>query len=166
MTHLPSNKNSSPKSAQDEWFWEGNVQAKLAGYLEENGWELVSVANTASRQQGIDIHAKKEGKTLLIEVKGYPSKMYNDPRRSGEEKRTSPTLQAGHWYSHAILKSMRLRTEYPKAQIVIGLPDFQRYRDLFTETESSLKELEFQVWGVDKKGKIEKWPPPDAPAQQ
>ena len=91
--------------------------------------------------------------------------MYNDPKRSGEKKKTPPTLQAGHWYSHAILKSMRLRTEDPEAQIVIGLPDFKRYRDLFTETESSLKKLKFQVWWV-KKRKIEKWPTSDAPAQQ
>lgn len=166
MTCRPSNKVSSPESAQDEWFWEGKVQAKLANHLKENGYKLIRVADTASRQQGIDIHAEKEGKTLLIEVKGYPSEMYNDPRRSHETKKTSATLQAGHWYSHAILKSMRLQTEHPEAQIVIGLPNFPRYRALFNETKSSLEKLEVQVWWVDENEEVTKWPPPDDPAQR
>lgn len=153
----PSSELSSSANAQADWFWEGNVQEKLASHLQRNGWALVSVSNTASKEQGIDIHAEKMGKTLLIEVKGYPSKSYNDPRRSHEKKKTSPTLQAGHWYSHAILKSMRLLTEYPEAQIVIGIPDFRRYRDLFKETKSSLDKLGFQVWGVDEMGKVENW---------
>lgn len=153
----PSSEISSTANAQADWFWEGNVQEKLASYLQRNGWNLVSVSNTASKEQGIDIHAVKMEKTLLIEVKGYPSKSYNDPKRSHERKKTSPTLQAGHWYSHAILKSMRMQTEYPEAQIVIGLPDFRRYRNLFEETKSSLDKLGFQVWGVDEEGKIENW---------
>jgi hypothetical protein len=50
---------------------------------------------------------------LLVEAKGYPSKNYRDPRRSGEVKPTNPTNQAQQWYSHALLKVVRLQTKNP-----------------------------------------------------
>lgn len=80
-------------SPQTEWYWEGNVVDAIA-----------SIADTRSRERGPDIHAILDGKELFIEAKGYPSKHYSDPNRAGQTKPTQPTLQAQHWYSHALLK--------------------------------------------------------------
>ena len=142
---------------QRDWFWEGNVQAMLVHHLEMSGWHLLSVSDTASKERGIDIHADRDAQILLFEVKGYPSTAYSDPKRAQEKKKTSPTLQSGHWYAQAILKAMRMKSSLPSAQIIIGLPEFKRYKDLFDETKSSLQLLGFQVWGVDKDGVVSIW---------
>ena len=142
---------------QKEWFWEGNVQSVLARHLERSDWRLVNVSNTESKERGVDIRAEKAEHVLLFEVKGYPSATYSDPKRAHEKKKTSPTLQAGHWYAQAVLKAMRLKSSSPDAQIVIGLPDFKRYKDIFEETKGSLKTLGFQVWGVDQNGVVSIW---------
>src|SRR4051794_14528561 len=91
-----------------DWFWEGNVVAALARYLESDGWLIVSKANTLSKERGVDIHALKGQTALLVEVKGYPSTNYRHPGRAAERKPTNPTNQSQRWYSHALLKALRL----------------------------------------------------------
>ncbi len=140
-----------------DWFWEGNVVEVLAQHLERQGWHLVSKADTALKERGLDIHAKKSNQEMLFEVKGYPSISYRDPRRLLETKRTSPTLQAQQWYSHALLKVLRLQTQYPDAIVAIALPDFPRYKKLFEETRPAIQKLNLQVWGVSETGEVNIW---------
>src|SRR4051794_5036637 len=88
---------SEPGDQTRPWYWEGNVVAALLGYLEGEGWKIVRIANTATKERGVDIEAAMDGRKLLVEVKGYPLKGYSDPRRVHGVKPTSQTLQAGHW---------------------------------------------------------------------
>ena len=81
-----------------DWYWEGNVVEAIARFLLQDGWTIVGKADTHSKERGVDIQASRDGKTLLLEAKGYPSKNYRDPRRSGEVKPTNPTNQAQQWY--------------------------------------------------------------------
>ena len=133
-----------------EWHTEANVQAALVTALAGEGWRILSVANTATKEHGIDVIASRDGRTVGVEVKGFPSRSYADPARAGEAKRTSPSTQAGHWYSQAVLAAMRLRGKEPSWGSVIALPDFPRYRDLHAETAGSLAE----VWWVDQAGTV------------
>ena len=48
-------------SDHELWFWEGNIQSKVIMYLAWLNFQIRSVADTASRQQGIDIVAEKNG---------------------------------------------------------------------------------------------------------
>jgi Holliday junction resolvase-like predicted endonuclease len=139
------------------WFWEGNVVNAIAAHLEEEGWRIVGRADTHSRERGVDIRAEREGRVLLIEVKGFPSKHYRDPRRAGETKATAPTLQAQHWYSHALLKAMRLQTAHPDATVALGFPDFPRYRSLFQETRVALQKLGVALFAVNEHGQVAVW---------
>jgi hypothetical protein len=75
-----------------EWYWEGHVQAVMVAHLRREGWTILMTSDTASRAQGEDIVASKGERRLAVEVKGYPSKSYRDPRRAGEVKPTNPTL--------------------------------------------------------------------------
>jgi hypothetical protein len=59
----------------------------LAHGLAERGWAIESKADTHSKERGVDLRASKEGRILLVEVKGYPSTEYRDPRRAGERNR-------------------------------------------------------------------------------
>lgn len=143
--------------ATKDWFWEGNVVSAIISYLEADDWTIESAADTRSKERGPDIHATKSGRMLLIEAKGYPSTNYRDPRRNGERKPTNPVVQAGHWYSHALLKGMRLQGKHPDAIVALGLPDFPRYRTLLDETRSALERLEFALFIVHIDGTVETW---------
>jgi hypothetical protein len=137
-----------------EWYWEGNVVNAIVLHLRQNGWHIVSAADTRSKERGPDIHATNNGNVLLVEVKGFPSIVYRDPRRAGEIKPTNPANQAQHWYSHAILKALRLQHSYPEAVIALGLPDFPRYRSLFNQTQWAFDKLGIALLTVDPSGNV------------
>ena len=143
-----------PAELGGEWHTEANVQAALVTALAADGWRILSVANTATKEHGIDVIASRDGQTVGVEVKGFPSRGYADPARAGEVKRTSPSTQAGHWYSQAVLAAMRLRGKEPAWRSVIALPDFPRYRDLHAETAGSLAAAQIEVWWVDQTGAV------------
>ena len=145
---------SAPAEHGGEWHTETNVQAALVTALAGDGWRILSVANTATKEHGIDVIAARDGQTAGVEVKGYPSRGYADPARAGEVKRTRPSTQAGHWYSQAVLAAMRLRGKEPQWRSVIALPDFPRYRDLHAETAGSLAAAQIEVWWVDQAGAV------------
>jgi Holliday junction resolvase-like predicted endonuclease len=147
---------SAPAEHGGEWHTEANVQAALVTALAGEGWRILSVANTATKEHGIDVIASRDGQTAGVEVKGYPSRGYADPARAGEVKRTSPSTQAGHWYSQAVLAAMRLRGKEPQWRSVIALPDFPRYRDLHAETAGSLAAVQIEVWWVDQAGAVQR----------
>jgi hypothetical protein len=124
-----------------DWYWEGNVVEAIVRFLADDGWTIVSKADTHSKERGVDIHAARGRRTLLVEAKGFPAKTYRDPRRAGQVKPTNPTNQAQQWYSHALLKVMRLQTKHPEAVVALGFPDFPRYRALFEETRGGLAKV-------------------------
>ena len=140
-----------------DWFWEGNVVEALARSLSSEGWVIVRKTNTHTKERGVDIHASKGQTTLLIEAKGYPSKHYRDPSRAAEQKRTNPINQAQQWFSHALLKALRLQTKYPDAKVALAFPDFPRYRALFEETQRGLDRLGVAVLMVRQSGEVQKW---------
>ncbi|MER8461027.1 MarR family transcriptional regulator [Mesorhizobium sp. M0028] len=147
-----------PKGAVDataDWFWEGNVTTTVAKYLREEDWAIISQADTSTKERGVDIHATRLGVELMIEVKGYPSRGYRDPNRSGETKPTNPSVQAQHWYAHALLKALRMQSANPEAQIAVALPDFPRYRSLFEETASALNRLGIITLFLAETGQVE-----------
>jgi hypothetical protein len=49
-----------------DWYREGNVVEAIARHLERGGWSIVTKANTHSKERGVDIHADKDGRTLLV----------------------------------------------------------------------------------------------------
>lgn len=152
---FPPETKGAPAAVDGEWHTEVNVQAAVVTALAARGYRILSVAHTATREHGIDVIASHEGTTVGVEVKGFPSKNYADPSRAHEQKRTSPSTQAGHWYSQAVLAAMRLRGKEPNWRSVIALPDFGRYRDLYSETIGSLQAAQIDVWWIDEDGTVE-----------
>jgi Holliday junction resolvase len=55
---------------EQEWYWEGNVQSRIVGYLQTQGWRIIREADTERHEKGVDILAFRDGKMLAIEVKG------------------------------------------------------------------------------------------------
>ncbi|MBF4765005.1 hypothetical protein ISU07_17880 [Nocardioides islandensis] len=147
---------SDTSGLSDEWHTDANIQSALVTALAVDGWRIVSVANTATKEHGIDVIADHEGQTVGIEVKGFPSRQYADPARRIETKRTNPSTQAAHWYAQAVLAAMRLRGKEPTWRSVIALPDFRRYRDLHAETVGSLSAAQIDVWWVNQVGEVDR----------
>ncbi len=140
-----------------DWFWEGNVVNAVAQSLASRGWKIDGRADTRSKERGPDLRASKAGTILLVEAKGYPSTSYRDPRRADEQKPTNPTNQAQQWYSHALLKVLRLQNTHPQAKIALALPDFPRYQTLFSETKLGLEKLGVAVLIVNASGQLWEW---------
>lgn len=144
----------SERDEQSEWHTEAQVQSALITALVVEGWRVLSAANTATKEHGIDVVAGRDGQTVGVEVKGFPSRRYADPSRATETKRTTPSTQAAHWYAQAVLAAMRLRSKEPTWRSVIVLPDFPRYRDLYSQTAGSLAAAQIEVWWIDQLGAL------------
>jgi hypothetical protein len=138
-----------------DWFWEGNVQARIAAWLVQDGWGELHVADTATRQRGVDILARKGNRRLAIEVKGWPSTTYASGPQMGQPKSTQPTTQAANWFGHAVLAALMLRQARPDHEVAIGLPDTSRYRRLVGRTEQSLSLLGIGVLLVKEDQSVE-----------
>lgn len=132
----------------EEWHREANVQAAVVRHLVMDGWAVLSVANTATKEHGLDIVARRGDVTVGIEVKGYPSRFYAEAGREGEQKPTQPATQARVWFDSAVVAAMRLRTSQPSLTSVVALPDFPTYRRLASGIAWALERCEIQVWWV------------------
>ncbi len=137
------------------WNWEGRIQSALAAYLVSQGWEICALADTESKQQGPDVIAAKGARALVVEVKGYPNDTYEDPSRRDEAKPTPLASQARQWFSHAVLKVMLLRGDYPEREIATAFADFPTYRNLASRTRSSFEALGVGIYFVRENGSVE-----------
>ncbi len=124
VTTTPSSvketKQPQTNPKKDNWFWEGNVQSQVVRFLAGQGYDIMSVADTASHQRGKDIIAEKDSLPMWVSVKGYPA---------GTAK-THPSTQAGHWFKQAVFDILEYRGEDKEVKLGLAIPDFSRYRDL------------------------------------
>lgn len=140
---------------EGEWHTEENTQRLIVDRLRSTGWKIMRTANTATGEHGVDVVAQRNGETVGIEVKGFPSKTYAKGPKMGELKPTSPTTQARHWFAHALLAAMKLRDAEPSWLSVMAFPDFPTYRRLYTQTSTSLSACGIEVWTISEDGGIE-----------
>jgi hypothetical protein len=132
---------ANPKNGRP-WYWEGNVQARIVGFLSSQGCTVHSESDTASRQQGKDIVAADcDGRTIWVTVKGFPDKSRN--------------IQARHWFAGALLDLARYRDENTDALLAMGLPSgFTTYESLIRRTEATRKFLGYSVYWVQPDGSV------------
>jgi hypothetical protein len=129
----------------------------MVSHLSHLGWAIQSVANTSTKEHGVDIIAAMDGSRLLVEVKGYPSRYYVHGDRKGEVKKTAPSIQARVWFADLIMSSMLNSGDEPEANIVLCLPDLPTYRNLYDRVSPSLSHLGFTAAWVNEEGEVE-WP--------
>jgi hypothetical protein len=77
------------------WYWEGNVQATVARFLVSEGWVIESVADTASRQQGIDLMATNGARRLAVEVKAIQGPSMRGANGQGSQSRPPRRTRPG-----------------------------------------------------------------------
>jgi hypothetical protein len=142
----PTFQRESPPNipSQELWFWEGNVQSKVVNYLASQNYQIRSVADTATRQQGIDIIAEKAGMILWVSAKGFPK---------GTDK-TQPSTQAGHWFKQAIFDIIDYRGRDKNASLALAFPDFPRYHSLAQKISWFKPVADFKYFWVRENGEV------------
>ena len=139
----------------EEWFWEGTIQASLIAHLVREGYQLLRVADTDSREAGTDVIARRAGRTLHVEVKGWPSQFYRDPAKAHLKKRTSAAVMARSWFNDAVVHALRLRDAHPSDDVAICLPDKATYRNLLAGVARSVAACSVEVLVVDERGAVQ-----------
>jgi len=123
------------------WSWEGNVQDRIIEHLKNEGWTIERAANTATRETGKDIVAKREERRLWVSVKGYPEKSMN--------------FQARHWFGGAVFDLLVYRSADPIVELGIGLPGgFKTYTNLLPKVTWAKAQLPFFVFWVAQSGAV------------
>jgi PAS domain-containing protein len=137
------------------WYWEGNVQARIAAYLIAQGWDLLHAADTATRQHGKDLFLGRDEDQLSIVIKGCPSKLHAHGEKQGTPKSTHPSRQARTWFAEAILKTLEDQVAEPGAAVAVGLPDMPPYRRLLARTATALHRLGIGIYVVCEDGRVQ-----------
>lgn len=141
-------------TAARSWPWEGAVQAAVVRWLTDQSGQVLSQADTASKQRGTDIVAEVASRKVHVEVKGWPSSTYADPRRAAETKRTPASVQAAQWYAGAMSTALGLRQAHPGDRVAVALPDKPRYRTLYAERAEPLQRIGIELWFVAEDGMV------------
>lgn len=126
------------------WYWEGSVQNQVVRFLSGQNFKIISVADTASHEQGKDIVAEINGVTLWVTVKGFPT---------GTNK-TQPSTQAGHWFKDAVFDILQYRGASKENKLGLALPDFPRYRSLAKRIAWIKPVANFVYFWVKEDGKV------------
>ncbi len=126
------------------WSWEGNVQDAVIRFLQAEGYEIIRAADTASKEHGKDVEARKGTNTLWVAVKGYPLRT----------PKTNPSLQAAHWFSDALFDVVSWRGEDPQAELALALPDYPRYQMLASRVAWLQTPARFHLLWVRENGSV------------
>ena len=139
-------KRSRIEGANQPWYWEGKVQARLISWLQDNGYIIIGTADTKSRSKGVDIKAKdSQGRTLWISVKGYP-------------ETNKPHTPARHYFASAVFDMIMYWSESNSVNLAIGLPaGFATYENLVKKVARFRKEIfPFDIYWVSEDGSVRK----------
>lgn len=150
------NPKSDEKTDSHEqgWFWEGNVQAAVVRHIASRGWHIRRVADTKSRENGVDIEADLDGVSLLIEVKGYPSDRYQSGPNEGQKKNFGVGAQARTYFGNALLAGTLLRSDSPDARVVLAFPAVETFATLARRSILPLTKSNIEVWLVNEQGAV------------
>jgi hypothetical protein len=145
--------DTDASSADQSWSWEGNVQAAVVRHLVARGWNIRRVANTSTKESGVDIEAISGDRRLLVEVKGYPSAHYSTGAKAGEKKQNHAT-QARHYFAGALLTATLMRADHPGDEVVVALPSYTTYEHLARRTAAVLEQIGVGIWLIDQSGHV------------
>lgn len=143
--------DDAPEAA---WFWEGNVQAAVVRHLAAEGWHIRRVADTASRERGVDVEADRDGMRLLVEVKGYPAATYARGKRAGQPQPTPAPLQARAYFSNALLSGVLMSGDHEGARVALAFPAMETYRALAERSQAALGRAGIELWLVEEDGSV------------
>jgi len=159
-TRMPPDRSTRVAAAvstsvpADGWPGEGPVQSAVVAWLVSQGWSIVRVAHTSSREHGVDVIARRDGAELGVEVKGYPAETYSTGDRAGQQRKYHPASQARTYFGDALLAVLSMRDASADSEVALALPDVAGYRGLAERVGGSLLALRIRVLFVSRDGEV------------
>lgn len=153
---------SSKWDKEDDWFWEGNIQTKIAEYLDSQKYVDIKTVDTQTKEKGSDITAYKRSTLWVIEVKGYPSDKYTQDTeryKKGTPKKTRPATQSRHWFSEALFSILLTKSEDPSVEVGLGFPRNETYIKFLNRMSYVRGKLGINVFLVNENGKVQQYHP-------
>lgn len=131
--------------AKQKWYWEGKIQGKIVDFLQSRKYDIRQVANTATKEPGVDIVAQDaQNVQHLVSVKGFPF-----------ENNKHKNTQARHWFAEALFDLILYRQDYPEATFALGMPDgFPTYDRLRKRIDWFKQTLPFIIYWVNSDGDV------------
>lgn len=130
---------------------ENDVVIAIVKFLKNEGYTIHHALTTS--QQGIDIEATSGvGKPCFVEAKGATSSKI-DSKRYGKEFNSN---QVKTHVGMALLKSFQTLQLFPKAEVVIGLPNNESHRHLIDSMRIPIQLSGIKVIFVDIDGTVSK----------
>src|SRR6187455_192663 len=122
----------SGRSRDQDWFWEGNIQARVIDYMrDEEGFTILSPGHPSSSEQGPEIVSERtlDGITVqrLATVRGWPSQLYTRGPMQGQPRTVRPEVTARGWISQAVLELALGRGASPDVELALALPAMASY---------------------------------------
>lgn len=136
-----------------DWDWEGNLVARLADWFTRHGWREVSRADAALREHGIDLVVEKDGRTKVIEVKGWPTERHSSGIKAGQPKKYRQTI-ARSYFGDLMLAAMLLRVDRPDDDIAVAVPDRTTFVALIERVGPLLASLRIEAYVIDAQGGV------------
>ena len=140
-------------ATNNNWYSEEFIYQSISTYLKENGYKVQkeSRSKDAERQEIIVI-ASKFFKKEIIEIKGFPYHIQNNPQAI-----VPKATQAKNWFTEALFNSFVNFSNFENAELAMALPNVGRYQtiiknlnDYFTEND-----LCFRIYLVNEDGSVE-----------
>lgn len=139
---------------EDEWFEETNVATKIKAFLIGQGYTIQRF-NDDKKAKGHDLVAIRDGKKLIVEVKGFPSDKYVNGKNKGQKKRTHPNLQSKHWFSEALTALLIVKSLDWQVTIAIGLPYHNKYLETIDKLRAINEKIGIIYFIVNKNDKVD-----------
>ena len=144
----------TPADAHDAWDWEGHVVDSLVTHLESKGWQVVSRADPAAREHGVDLLVARGRRTQAIEVKGWPAAVHASGAKAGQPKRWRSTM-ARNYMGDLVLSVLLHRHNRPDDEVALAVPDRETFTTLLGRLRPALELLGIGAYVVHEEGRVE-----------
>ncbi len=155
---------SSEDAHRHDWFWEGNIQARVLAYMqEEEDFVILSPGEPLAAEQGLEIVAERPAGDRavhrLVSVRGWPSPLYKRGALAGQPRVTRPEVTARGWIAQAVLDLALGRGADPDIQLSLALPAMASYIRYLQRLRWFLAAARVSVYLVSQEGRVAVTPP-------
>ena len=153
---------------EQDWFWEGSIQAHVLAYLRDvEGFTILSPGEPMPAEQGLEIVAERReaGRSLhrLVSVRGWPSPRYTRGEQAGQLRATRPEVIARSWMAQVVLDLALARGADPDSELCLALPAMASYLRYMQRLRWFLAAARVAVYLVAQDGGISVTPPGATP---
>ena len=157
-------------SRENDWYWEGNVQAAVLDFMEEKEeFTILSSGEPSSSEQGVEIVAERSvgpGQVpvhRLVTVRGWPSQLYTRGALAGQPRSTRPEIVARGWIAQTVFDLALSRGADPDLDLALALPTMASYVRYLQRLRWFLSAARVTVYLVSQEGRVSVTPPGAAP---